>query len=86
MIARSTAGPSLFAVLTTAPGVKVTALDVVDPTRPLSQIDLADSPAVLLGTEGPFGNVLKIRPPMPFTHADGERLCRALDRVLGELA
>ena len=41
---------------------------------------------VLIGTEGPFGNVLKIRPPMPFTQADGERLCRALDRVLAELA
>ena len=41
---------------------------------------------ILLGTDGPFHNVLKIRPPMPFTQADGERLCRALDRVLAELA
>jgi 4-aminobutyrate aminotransferase-like enzyme/Ser/Thr protein kinase RdoA (MazF antagonist) len=40
---------------------------------------------VLIGTEGPHGNVLKIRPPMPFTAEDAETLCCALDRVFGEL-
>jgi 4-aminobutyrate aminotransferase-like enzyme/Ser/Thr protein kinase RdoA (MazF antagonist) len=49
-------------------------------------VDRLREEGVLLGTEGPFGNVLKIRPPMPFTSDDGERLCRTLDRVLGELA
>ncbi len=58
VIARSTAGPSLFAVTRSAPGVKVTPLDVVDPTRPLSQIELADTPAELLGTEGAGGRLM----------------------------
>jgi 4-aminobutyrate aminotransferase-like enzyme/Ser/Thr protein kinase RdoA (MazF antagonist) len=40
---------------------------------------------VLLGTEGPFQNVLKIRPPMPFSERDAERLIHALDRVLADL-
>jgi len=41
---------------------------------------------ILLGADGPFHNVLKIRPPMPFDAADATRLVEALDRVLGELA
>jgi 4-aminobutyrate aminotransferase-like enzyme len=40
---------------------------------------------VLIGTEGPHGNVLKIRPPMPFAAEDAETLCRVLDSVLSEL-
>jgi alkylation response protein AidB-like acyl-CoA dehydrogenase len=58
VIARSTAGPSLFAIKTSAPGVEVTPLDVMDATRPLSQIELADTPAVLLGTEGAGGRLM----------------------------
>jgi 4-aminobutyrate aminotransferase-like enzyme len=38
---------------------------------------------ILLGTDGPFANVLKIRPPMPFTREDGEHLVATLDEVLG---
>jgi 4-aminobutyrate aminotransferase-like enzyme len=41
---------------------------------------------VLIGTEGPFHNVLKIRPPMPFDEEDAELLAVILDEVLGELA
>jgi 4-aminobutyrate aminotransferase-like enzyme/Ser/Thr protein kinase RdoA (MazF antagonist) len=41
---------------------------------------------VLLGTDGPYHNVVKIRPPMPFDAADGERLVTTLDSVLAELA
>lgn len=37
---------------------------------------------VLLGTEGPFHNVLKIRPPMPFNEQDADRLIETLDTVL----
>ena len=37
---------------------------------------------ILLGTEGPFHNVLKIRPPMPFAERDADRLVAALDGVL----
>jgi len=41
---------------------------------------------ILLGTDGPFHNVLKIRPPMPFTTADGDRLVEKLVEVLGALS
>jgi 4-aminobutyrate aminotransferase-like enzyme/Ser/Thr protein kinase RdoA (MazF antagonist) len=40
---------------------------------------------ILLGTDGPFHNVVKIRPPMPFNIEDADLLVGALDRVLGEL-
>lgn len=40
---------------------------------------------ILLGTDGPLHNVVKIRPPMPFGAADAARLVETLDRVLGEL-
>ena len=40
---------------------------------------------VLAGTDGPFHNVLKIRPPMPFDAADAALLVEALDCVLSEL-
>jgi 4-aminobutyrate aminotransferase-like enzyme len=39
---------------------------------------------ILIGTDGPYANVLKIRPPMPFNDADADRLATTLDRVLGE--
>jgi 4-aminobutyrate aminotransferase-like enzyme len=40
---------------------------------------------ILLGTDGPHHNVIKIRPPMPFSLEDGDLLVRELDRVLEEL-
>jgi 4-aminobutyrate aminotransferase-like enzyme len=40
---------------------------------------------ILLGTDGPHHNVIKIRPPMPFDAADAARLVETLDRVLGEI-
>ena len=40
---------------------------------------------VLLGTDGPFHNVIKIRGPMPITLANADLLVQALDQVLGEL-
>lgn len=40
---------------------------------------------VLLGTDGPYHNVVKIRPPMPFMRADADLLVQALDESLGEL-
>jgi 4-aminobutyrate aminotransferase-like enzyme len=40
---------------------------------------------ILIGTDGPHANVLKIRPPMPFNEADGELLAGTLDRVLDDL-
>ena len=39
---------------------------------------------ILLGTEGPYDNVLKIRPPMTFDAPAAVRLLETLDEVLGE--
>jgi 4-aminobutyrate aminotransferase-like enzyme len=38
---------------------------------------------VLLGTDGPFHSVLKIRPPMPFSSEDADHLLKTLDAALG---
>ena len=40
---------------------------------------------ILIGSDGPWHNVLKVRPPMPFDAGDAARLVETLDRVLGEL-
>jgi 4-aminobutyrate aminotransferase-like enzyme len=40
---------------------------------------------VLLGTDGPYYNVVKIRPPMPFTERDGDILVEALEQAITEL-
>ena len=37
-----------------------------------------------VGTDGPFHNVLKIRPPLVFTRADADTVVAALDEVLAE--
>ena len=37
---------------------------------------------ILIGTDGPFHNVLKIRPPMPLNINDADRLVTTLDRIL----
>ena len=40
---------------------------------------------ILLGTDGPYHNVVKIRPPMPFTAEDGDFLVDELERALRQL-
>ena len=40
---------------------------------------------MLLGTDGPYHNVLKIRPPMPFDEANADLLVTVLDEVLALL-
>ncbi len=40
---------------------------------------------ILLGTDGPQHNVLKIRPPMPFSAPDADCLVASLDDVLSEI-
>jgi 4-aminobutyrate aminotransferase-like enzyme len=40
---------------------------------------------ILLGTDGPYHNVVKIRPPMPFGDEDADLLVDAFDRILAEL-
>jgi 4-aminobutyrate aminotransferase-like enzyme len=37
---------------------------------------------ILLGTDGPFHNVIKIRPPMPFSESDADRLVATLAEIL----
>jgi 4-aminobutyrate aminotransferase-like enzyme len=37
---------------------------------------------ILLGTDGPYHNVVKIRPPMPFSEEDADLLVGALDHAL----
>jgi 4-aminobutyrate aminotransferase-like enzyme len=37
---------------------------------------------ILMGTDGPLNNVIKIRPPMPFSMADADELVETLDEVL----
>lgn len=58
VVARSLAGPSLFAVDAAASGLRVTGRDVPDPTRPLYQLQLADTPATLVGGEGAGGHLM----------------------------
>jgi 4-aminobutyrate aminotransferase-like enzyme len=41
---------------------------------------------VLVSTDGPFHNVLKIKPPLVWTEAEADRLVATLDRVLREPA
>jgi len=42
--------------------------------------------AILLGTDGPFHNVIKIRPPMPFSSEDAAELVMNLDQILQRLS
>lgn len=41
---------------------------------------------ILIGTDGQFHNVLKIRPPMPFSASDADRLVGELDKIMGSVA
>jgi 4-aminobutyrate aminotransferase-like enzyme/Ser/Thr protein kinase RdoA (MazF antagonist) len=41
---------------------------------------------ILLGTDGPYDNVLKIRPPMPFDSDNGDQLVEELERALTKLS
>ena len=40
---------------------------------------------VLVSTDGPFHNVLKIKPPLPFSEADADMLVATMNTVLGEI-
>ena len=37
---------------------------------------------ILLGTDGPYHNMLKIRPPMPFDEGNAELLVEVMEKVL----
>ncbi|HID84221.1 MAG TPA: aminotransferase class III-fold pyridoxal phosphate-dependent enzyme, partial [Anaerolineales bacterium] len=48
-------------------------------------VQYAKDRGVLLGVDGPLHNVLKIKPPLPFTHADAERLVEVMEEGLRHL-
>jgi alkylation response protein AidB-like acyl-CoA dehydrogenase len=58
VVARSTAGPSLFAVEAAAPGWIARDMRSIDPTRPLGRLTLHRVPAALIGTEGAAGRLM----------------------------
>jgi 4-aminobutyrate aminotransferase-like enzyme len=48
-------------------------------------VNLLREAAILLGTDGPFHNVIKIRPPMPFSLSDADNLLETLDFALNKV-
>ena len=50
--------------------------------RARAVVEYAKEHGVLLSVDGPFANVIKIKPPMVFTAADAERLVETLDQAL----
>jgi alkylation response protein AidB-like acyl-CoA dehydrogenase len=90
-VARSIAGPSLYAVDGDAAGLSITELDSIDATRPLFRVELNDTPAVLLGKEGRGGAMMQMTMDAAMTALAGEQVGlieRAIDilrrRALGE--
>lgn len=45
-------------------------------------VNLAREEGVLIGTDGPYDNVVKMRPAMIFTRRDADLLCSVLDQAL----
>jgi len=39
---------------------------------------------ILLGIDGPYHNVVKIRPPMPFSASDADLLVSVMEKILAE--
>jgi alkylation response protein AidB-like acyl-CoA dehydrogenase len=58
VVARSTAGPSLFAVDRGAPGLRVAPMTTLDDTRAMATLALDQVPAVLVGAEGRGGGLM----------------------------
>ncbi|KQY06927.1 acyl-CoA dehydrogenase [Mycobacterium sp. Root135] len=58
VLARTTAGPTLFNVRPDASGTAVEPMRVIDETRPLFTLELQDTPAELVGREGGGGHLL----------------------------
>jgi alkylation response protein AidB-like acyl-CoA dehydrogenase len=57
-VARTAAGPSLFAVTAGTPGLSTAWVPTLDQTRRLAGLDFRDAPARLVGVEGAAGEVL----------------------------
>ena len=65
-------------------GLVVGGTDLRENTRQIVNRMAADH-RVLIGAEGPQANVLKMRPPMPFSTANAELLLSTLDDALAAL-
>ena len=48
-------------------------------------VEMIKEKGYLLNTDGPLHNVLKIKPPLPFTIHNADRLIQYLDKALNEL-
>ena len=53
-----------------------------DPERTVAVLNRMRELGVLVGREGPFGNVFKIRPPLVFSRSNADTLVAAMDRAL----
>ncbi len=58
VVARSTAGPGLFAVDRGAPGLRAEPMTTLDLTRPMAALTFDQVPAVLIGAEGQAGRLM----------------------------
>ncbi len=58
VVARSTAGPTLFAVDRGAPGLHAEPMTTLDPTRAMATLTFDRVPAVLIGAEGQAGRLM----------------------------
>ena len=58
VVARSTAGPGLFAVDRGAPGLRAEPMTTLDPTRAMAALTFDQVPAVLVGAEGQAGRLM----------------------------
>ena len=56
------------------------------PARARAVVEHAKTQGVLLSTDGPFANVIKIKPPMVFGTKDADRLVAVLDQALTAVA
>ena len=62
---------------------EITALAATKPLIVLTnESHLRDHANVLVSTDGPHRNVIKIKPPLCFSKEDGEHLAKALDGAL----
>ena len=58
VVARSTAGPALFAVDRGAAGLRAEPMTTLDPTRPMAVLTFDQVPAALVGTDGQGGRLM----------------------------
>jgi alkylation response protein AidB-like acyl-CoA dehydrogenase len=58
VVARSTAGPALFAVERGVPGLRAEPMTTLDPTRGMAVLTLDQVPAALVGAEGQGGRLM----------------------------